>query len=111
MKKSKISSLSELQEERKRLRLITEVTKREMSHSLDFIGNETKKVVLNNLAVPLGATAAAGFLLNKLIKPSERLQTKTKSTSNILSTTVAALIPFAIKFLDNQNFNQKNYNS
>lgn len=99
MKKSKISNLAELQEEKRRLRLMTQVTKREMSHSLGFMRSETKKIALSKIAIPVGATAAAGMLLSKL---NNNLNTKVKSTSSGLTTIFTALLPFAIKFLESQ---------
>lgn len=99
MKKSKISNLTELQEEKHRLRLMTQVTKREMSHSLGFMRSETKKIALSNIAIPLGASAAAGMLLSKL---NNNLNTKIKSSNSGITTVVTALIPFAMKFLESQ---------
>lgn len=101
MKKSKINSLEELREEKKRLRLLTQVTKREMSHSFGFMQSETKKVALNNIAIPVGATAAAGMILNKLVSSSNKPQT-TKVNSGGLASFAVALIPFAMKFLEDR---------
>ena len=102
MKKSKISSLAELQEEKRRLRLMTKVTKREMSHSLGFMRSETKKVALSNIAIPAGLTAAGGMLLKKIISPDNSSQKTVKAKSAGLTNIIVALIPLAMKFFENQ---------
>jgi hypothetical protein len=102
MKKSKISSLAELKEEKRRLRLMTEVTKREMSHSLGFMRSETKKIALNNIAIPAGITAAAGMLLKKVVSSENNSENVMKAKTGGLANTVVALIPFAMKFLESQ---------
>lgn len=102
MKKSRISSLAELQEEKRRLRLMTKVTKREMSKSIGFMRSETKKIALNNIAVPVGVTAATGVLINKLVSSDDETQKVVKEKNTGLASIVVALIPFAMKFLDSQ---------
>ena len=103
---SQVSTPVKLDPSSKRLRLLTKVTKREMSHSFGFMQNETKKVALNNIAIPVGATAAAGMILNKVVSSNNNPQITKVKNGNIASIAVA-LIPFAMKFLEDRKKENK----
>ena len=104
MKKSKIKTLADLQEEKRRLGLMSEVTKREISHSLGLMRSETKNFTLNKVALPLGITAATGMLVSKAISSSDDKPQKIKQAGgNSIVNTLIALLPFAMKFLNNQS--------
>jgi len=104
MKKSRISSLSQLRQEKKRLGLMQEVTVREMSHSLGLMRSETKKFALNKIAIPAGVTAATGILLKSLLSSSDANESDkiiVKQRGDGIAKTVMALVPFAMKFMEN----------
>ena len=102
MKKSNISTLKELQDERRRLVLMKEVTKREISHSLGLMRSKTKSFTLSNVAVPVGVTAAVGMMAQKAMSSDDELQTVEVVKNNSVVNTVIALIPFAMKFFESQ---------
>ena len=100
MKNSKISTLADLQEEKRRLSLIKEMTKREFFHSLGVMRSETKEFTLNKVAIPMGITVATSLLLNKVMTSNDKSQKIANSTENGIVNTIIALLPFAMKFLN-----------
>ena len=100
MKKSKINTLAELKQERRRLSLMKEVTKREISHSIGLMQSETKDFTLNKLAIPLGITAITGILVNKTMTSNEKPK---QGSGNSIINTIIALLPLAMKLLNNQH--------
>lgn len=102
MRKSRISNLAELQEEKRKLTLLSKVTKREISHSLGYMQTEIKDIALNNVAIPMGMTAATGLLINKIASSSDDVQETKKADANGggLAYILMSLVPLAMKLIN-----------
>lgn len=101
MKKSRISNLKELREERERLNLSSELTLREMSHGVGLMRSELKSFLLKKVALPAGATLAAGILVKKLTEDENKeKQTVKNQNSGGWVKIIMSLVPLAMKLLE-----------
>ena len=75
VRKPKITSLAELQQRKKEVRLEMELAKREFAHSLGTSRENTSQFLLKNVAAPVGGGLAGLWLLGKII-PSRSGKTR-----------------------------------
>ena len=75
VRKPKITSLAELQQRKKEVRLEMELAKREFAHSIGTSRENTTQYLLKNVAAPVGGGVAGLWLLGKLI-PSRSGKTR-----------------------------------
>lgn len=117
MKKAKISSLEELRTERRKLRLLNKVTKRELSHSVGLLRSTTKEFTLKKIALPLGAAGLGGLAIKKMTESGHddevvyangaEVHHHHGDNSSVLKKLLLALVPIGVKMLadikENQN--------
>lgn len=70
VKKSRITSLSDLQHRRKEVRMEEELAKRELAHSLGTNRESLSKYLVNNVAAPVGGVGLLTYLLKKTLSSS-----------------------------------------
>jgi len=61
-----INTLAQLQQEKKKLKMQVEVSKREFIHSFGYTKTQTKDFLLHKVALPAGALGLATFGINKM---------------------------------------------
>lgn len=79
----KIQSLSQLEKEKRKLKLKMEVSKREFAHSFETTQSDTKRFLLHKVIIPAGVVGAAGLGVSKVIAANK----KKKQTQYFTETT------------------------
>lgn len=104
MKKSKISSLKELKQEKKRLRMMNEVAKRELSHNLGLMRSQTKEFAVKKVAIPVGVGVLLTTFLKRQLSSNQQptSQANNQAQGSTFMKTIMALVPFAMKMLENK---------
>lgn len=93
--KNKITTLSELQREKKKLRMEIELSKREFAHSMGSSRATLKDFLVKKVAIPAGIAGVGLAGVNQLIGSSD--SDKTSSQSNNLLSTILPILATAVQ--------------
>jgi hypothetical protein len=83
--KNTITSLTALQEEKKKLKMEIELSKREFTHSLGSSRANLKDFLVQKVAIPTGIAGVGIAGLNKLMSSSDN-HSKASNTNSFLTT-------------------------
>ena len=76
MQKHKITTLTELEREKKKLSMRMEISKREVVHSVGVMRGEVKNFLIRKVAIPAGVLGLSAYGVKKMTSSSDTSEQK-----------------------------------